>query len=79
MVARVGVRRAVALAAGLLALATTATSQEADRFDSARKVATSVPPKPAVAERLRALYPDDRATGCRLGDIRGAMTLRQPR
>jgi len=33
--------------------------------------------KPAVAERLRALYPDDRATGYRVGEIRGAITLRR--
>ncbi len=33
---------------------------------------------PAVAARLKALYPDDRATGYAVGDIRGAMTLRRP-
>lgn len=33
---------------------------------------------PAVKARLAALYPDDRATGYRVGDIRGAMTLRKP-
>ena len=33
---------------------------------------------PSVQEKLRTLYPDDRATGYRLGDIRGAMTLRRP-
>ena len=33
---------------------------------------------PAVTARLRALYPDDRATGYVAGDIRGAMTLRRP-
>lgn len=32
---------------------------------------------PAVKARLAALYPDDRATGYRVGDIRGAMTLRK--
>lgn len=34
--------------------------------------------QPAVVERLRAVYPDDRATGYQPGQIRGAMTLRQP-
>mgnify|MGYP000379000857 CR=1 FL=1 len=33
---------------------------------------------PAVSERLRTLYPDDRAVDYRVGEIRGAMTLRQP-
>ena len=33
---------------------------------------------PGVAERLSQLYPDDRGTGYKLGQIRGAMTLRQP-
>jgi hypothetical protein len=33
---------------------------------------------PAVTARLRALYPDDRATGYAVGDIRGAMTLSRP-
>lgn len=33
---------------------------------------------PAVTARLKALYPDDRATGYAVGDIRGAMTLRRP-
>ena len=33
---------------------------------------------PAVRERLAALYPDDRATGYRLGEIRGAITIRKP-
>ncbi|MFO1218335.1 MAG: DUF3365 domain-containing protein [Burkholderiaceae bacterium] len=33
--------------------------------------------KPAVVERLRALYPEDRATGYQAGQIRGAMTLRR--
>ena len=30
---------------------------------------------PAVTAKLKALYPDDRATGYAVGDIRGAMTL----
>ena len=33
---------------------------------------------PAVTAKLKALYPDDRATGYVVGDIRGAMTLRRP-
>jgi len=33
---------------------------------------------PAVTTKLKALYPDDRATGYAVGDIRGAMTLRRP-
>jgi len=33
---------------------------------------------PAVLTRLKALYPDDRATGYQIGEIRGAMTLRRP-
>lgn len=33
---------------------------------------------PAVTERLRTLYPADRAVDYRVGEIRGAMTLRQP-
>lgn len=33
---------------------------------------------PAVRARLAELYPDDRATGYRVGDIRGAITLRKP-
>jgi len=33
---------------------------------------------PALRETLRALYPDDRATGFAVGDIRGAFTIRQP-
>jgi hypothetical protein len=33
---------------------------------------------PAVKERLKALYPDDRATGYKPGEIRGAITLRRP-
>ncbi len=32
----------------------------------------------AVTTRLKALYPDDRAVGYRVGDIRGAMTLARP-
>lgn len=32
---------------------------------------------PGVAERLKALYPDDRALGYSLGQIRGAMTLKR--
>ncbi len=32
---------------------------------------------PAVTARLKALYPDDHATGYRVGDIRGAITLRR--
>jgi len=33
---------------------------------------------PAVVARLKTLYPDDRATGYRVGEIRGAMTLQRP-
>ncbi len=33
---------------------------------------------PGVAERLTQLYPDDRGTGYEVGQIRGAMSLRQP-
>jgi hypothetical protein len=33
---------------------------------------------PAVTEKLKALYPDDKAVGYRPGDIRGAMTIRKP-
>lgn len=33
---------------------------------------------PAVKAKLASLYPDDRATGYRVGEIRGAMTLRKP-
>jgi hypothetical protein len=32
---------------------------------------------PGVAERLKALYPDDRAVGYGLGQVRGAMTLKR--
>ncbi len=33
---------------------------------------------PAVAARIKTLYPQDRGTGYGLGDIRGAITLRRP-
>ncbi len=33
---------------------------------------------PAVKEKLKALYPDDRATGYGPGQVRGAMTIRKP-
>jgi len=33
---------------------------------------------PAVMEKLKALYPDDKAVGYRPVDIRGAMTIRKP-
>jgi hypothetical protein len=33
---------------------------------------------PAVTARLKDLYPDDRAVGYRVGEIRGAITLRKP-
>jgi len=33
---------------------------------------------PAVTAKLKALYPDDRAVGYAVGEIRGAMTLRRP-
>ncbi|HSN45370.1 MAG TPA: DUF3365 domain-containing protein [Casimicrobiaceae bacterium] len=33
---------------------------------------------PAVIEKLKALYPDDKAVGYRPGEIRGAMTIRKP-
>jgi hypothetical protein len=33
---------------------------------------------PAVRARLAELYPGDRATGYRPGEIRGALTLRRP-
>jgi hypothetical protein len=32
----------------------------------------------AVSARLKEFYPDDRAVGYRVGDIRGAITLRRP-
>ena len=34
--------------------------------------------KPAVVEKLKALYPDDKGTGYAVGQIRGAMTIRKP-
>lgn len=34
--------------------------------------------KPAVIEKLASLYPQDRAVGYKVGDIRGAITLRKP-
>ncbi|MHA7817350.1 MAG: Tll0287-like domain-containing protein [Pseudohaliea sp.] len=34
--------------------------------------------EPAVAEAIRHYYPDDRATGYQLGEIRGAITLTAP-
>jgi len=36
------------------------------------------PLTPAVRQKLRELYPDDKATGYKPGDIRGAMTIRKP-
>ena len=33
---------------------------------------------PAVAAKLKQLYPNDKATGFRAGDIRGAFTITQP-
>jgi hypothetical protein len=33
---------------------------------------------PEVSAKLQTLYPDDRATGFRVGDIRGAFTITQP-
>ncbi|HEY0635411.1 MAG TPA: DUF3365 domain-containing protein [Gammaproteobacteria bacterium] len=33
---------------------------------------------PAVKAKLDALYPDDQARGYKLGDLRGAFTIRQP-
>ena len=33
---------------------------------------------PAVKEKLSALYPQDKATGYSVGQIRGAMTIRKP-
>lgn len=33
---------------------------------------------PAVAARLKTLYPQDRATGFKTGDLRGAVTITQP-
>lgn len=34
--------------------------------------------KPAVVEKLKALYPDDKGTGYAVGQIRGAMTIKKP-
>lgn len=34
--------------------------------------------QPATLERLKQLYPQDKATGYTLGQIRGAMTIRKP-
>ncbi len=33
---------------------------------------------PEVAAKLKELYPEDQATGFKLGDIRGAFTIKQP-
>lgn len=33
---------------------------------------------PAVRTKLETLYPDDKATGYKVGEIRGAMTIRKP-
>ena len=33
---------------------------------------------PAVRSKLESLYPDDKATGYTVGEIRGAMTIRKP-
>jgi len=33
---------------------------------------------PAVVEQLRTLYPDDKATGYRPGEVRGAITIKKP-
>jgi hypothetical protein len=33
---------------------------------------------PAVQARLKELYPGDKATGYKTGDLRGAVTIRQP-
>jgi len=33
---------------------------------------------PAVQARIKELYPDDKATGYKTGDLRGAVTIRQP-
>jgi hypothetical protein len=33
---------------------------------------------PEVTERLKALYPADKAVGYSLGQIRGAITIRKP-
>ena len=34
--------------------------------------------KPAVRDKLASLYPQDKAVGYKVGDIRGAITLRKP-
>lgn len=34
--------------------------------------------EPAVMAKLKKLYPQDKATGFKLGDLRGAVTIRQP-
>jgi len=34
--------------------------------------------KPAVVEKIASLYPQDKAVGYKVGEIRGAMTLRKP-
>jgi len=33
---------------------------------------------PAITAKLKSSYPDDKATGYRLGDVRGAFTITQP-
>jgi hypothetical protein len=33
---------------------------------------------PAVSARLKELYPEDRAVGYTVGQIRGAMTIKRP-
>jgi len=33
---------------------------------------------PAVQAKLKELYPNDKATGYKTGDVRGAITIRQP-
>ena len=34
--------------------------------------------KPGIKAKLQELYPNDKATGFKLGDIRGAFTITQP-
>lgn len=34
--------------------------------------------KPEVAEKIKALYPDDKGVGYEIGQIRGAITIRKP-
>jgi hypothetical protein len=34
--------------------------------------------KPEVVEKLDKYYPDDKARGFQVGDLRGAFTIRQP-